>query len=157
MRRALFLTLAALVATPVAACKAGGEDMQVSPAGLQQAPLTVTTADGEVHNFTVELALTPAEQQRGMMDRQSLAPDRGMLFVYERPEYRSFWMKNTYIPLDIIYIGGDGRILSIEADTIPLSIEPYPSLDPALLVLELAGGRAAELGIEPGDVVTWQR
>ena len=149
--------MAALVAAPVAACKAGGDTRQVSPAGLQEAPLTITTADGTTHEFTVELALTRAEQQRGMMERQSLAPDRGMLFVYEEADYRSFWMKNTYIPLDIIFVGGDGRILSIEADAVPLTLDPYMSYEPALLVLELKGGRAAELGIAPGDVVTWER
>lgn len=124
---------------------------------MKQVPLTVTTADGKSHKFVVELAQTLAEQRRGLMDRQSLAPDRGMLFVYDQPDYRSFWMKNTYIPLDIIFVGGDGRILSIEENTIPLSLSPYLSLDPALLVLELAGGRTSELGIKPGDVVTWQQ
>ena len=157
MRRVLFLTLAAFLASPIAACKAGSDGMQLSPAGMEQAPLTVTTADGSVHRFTVELALSHEERERGMMDRQSLAPDRGMLFVYDQPGPRRFWMKNTYIPLDIIFVGEDGRIMSIEADAIPLSLDSYNSYEPALLVLELAGGRAAELGIEPGDVVTWER
>ncbi|MBW0144564.1 DUF192 domain-containing protein [Sphingomicrobium clamense] len=124
---------------------------------MEQAPLTITTADGQSHDFTVELALTADQQQRGMMGRQSLAPDEGMLFVYDTPDYRSFWMKNTYIPLDIIFIDGNGKILSIEENTVPLSLEPSLSLEPALLVLELAGGRSAELGIQPGDTVTWER
>ena len=151
------MMLAALVASPVAACKGGPEAMQLSPAGMQQAPLTITKADGTTHDFIVELALTPEEQQRGMMNRQSLAPDRGMLFVYKQADYRSFWMKNTYIPLDILFIGSDGVIQSLEENMIPLSLNPYLSMEPALLVLELKGGRVAELGIAPGDTVTWER
>lgn len=92
-----------------------------------------------------------------MMYRQSLAPDRGMLFPYQPPQSVSFWMKDTFIPLDIIFIAPGGTIARIEKDAVPLSLEPIPSLGPVEAVLELAGGRASELGLEPGDRVAWQR
>ena len=91
------------------------------------------------------------------MHRQSLAPDRGMLFPYEPPRDASFWMENTLIPLDLIFIRADGTIARIADNTVPLSREPIPSLEPVAAVLEIAGGRAAELGIAPGDRVVWQQ
>jgi uncharacterized membrane protein (UPF0127 family) len=126
-----------------------------SGAGLEQVPLTITTASGKVHRFTVEVARTPDEQTRGLMERQSLAPDRGMVFPYEPPQAVAFWMKNTFIPLDIIFIAPGGRILRIEENTVPLSLDPVGSGDAVEAVLELAGGRSAELGVSPGDKVEW--
>ena len=128
-----------------------------SPAGLEQVPLAITTASGRTHRFIVEVARTPEEQARGLMERQSLAPDRGMLFPYQSPQPVSFWMKNTLIPLDMIFIAPGGRILRIEANTVPLSLEPVGSGEPVEAVLELAGGRSAELGIAAGDKVEWPR
>ena len=101
----------------------------------------------------VEIAATRAEQARGLMFRKSLAPDRGMLFVYKRPQPAAYWMKNTLIPLDIIYIQPDGRILSIVRNARPHDETPLPSGGLVLGVLEIAGGRAAQLGILPGDRV----
>ena len=105
----------------------------------------------------MEVARTPEEQNYGLMNRGSLAPDRGMIFPYDPPIAVAFWMKNTLIPLDIIFIAPGGKILNIAANTTPLSLEQVPSAGPVEAVLELAGGRAAELGIEPGDQVEWQR
>lgn len=113
----------------------------------------MTTAGGEVHNFTVEIADTPEAQRKGLMYRESLAPDRGMVFLYDTPANQSFWMKNTYIPLDIIYVREDGTIARIYENTLPLSETPLGSLEPVTMVFEIAGGRSAELGIEEGDVV----
>ena len=127
-----------------------------SAAGLEQAIVTIRSATG-VHRFTVEVARSPAEQATGLMNRQSLAPGRGMLFPYDPPQPASFWMKNTLIPLDIVFIRADGSIARIAANTVPLSLEPVPSLEPVAAVLEIAGGRAAELGIAPGDRVEWTR
>ena len=118
-------------------------------------PLTITTAKGARHRFTVEVARTPEEQTRGLMERQSLAPDRGMVFPYEPAQAVAFWMKNTLIPLDIIFIAPGGKILRIEANTVPLSLDPVGSGDAVEAVLEIAGGRAAELGIAAGDKVEW--
>lgn len=128
-----------------------------SPAGLEQVPLTITTAAGRKHVFTVEVARTAEEQAQGLMHRQSLAPDRGMIFPYGSPQRVAFWMKNTLIPLDMIFIAPGGRISSIEANTVPLSLEPVASGEPVEAVLELAGGRSAELGIAAGDLVEWKR
>ena len=145
---------------PIAACQPSSSTavtLERSPAGLDQVPLTVTSARGQTHRFVVEVARTPEEQARGLMERQSLAPDRGMLFPYQTPQPVAFWMKNTLIPLDMIFIAPGGRILRIEANTVPLSLEPVGSGEAVEAVLELAGGRAAELGIAAGDRVEWQR
>lgn len=112
----------------------------------------VVTGRGRAR-FQVEIAATQAEQARGLMFRKSLAPDRGMLFTYKRPQPAAYWMKNTLIPLDIIYIQPDGRILSIVRNARPYDETPLPSGGLVLGVLEIAGGRAAQLGILPGDRV----
>ena len=148
-----------MILTPaIAACAppnpAEAPPAERSAAGLEQVPLTIRSASG-THRFAVEVARTPQEQANGLMHRQSLAPDRGMLFPYDPPQPASFWMKNTLIPLDIIFIRADGTIARIAANTVPLSLEPVPSLEPVAAVLEIAGGRAAELGIAPGDRVSW--
>ncbi|WP_183933924.1 DUF192 domain-containing protein [Sphingomicrobium lutaoense] len=151
------LLLAALVSAPAAACR-GPDDSSIpaSPAGLDQTLVTITTGEGESHQFTAEIARTPAEQARGLMFRDELAPDRGMIFLYEVPQNASFWMKNTYIPLDMIFIRPDGTIANIAENTVPLQLEPYVSLEPVTAVFEIAGGRSAELGIKTGDRVSWR-
>ncbi len=123
--------------------------------GLRVLPLQVTSR-GKVHRFSVELADSPQEQSRGLMFRTELGPDEGMLFPSHPPGIRSFWMKNTPLPLDIIFIGRDGRILNIAAQTVPYSLESVYSDGIAGAVLELPGGRAAELGIGPGDKVEYK-
>ena len=143
----------------MSACQPSQSDavgLEQSAAGLEQVPLTITTAKGDTHRFTVEVARTPEQQARGLMERQSLAPDKGMVFPYEPPQAVAFWMKNTLIPLDIIFISPGGQILRIEANTVPMSLDPVGSGDAVEAVLELAGGRAAELGIAAGDKVEWR-
>jgi uncharacterized membrane protein (UPF0127 family) len=149
--------LAAFAAVP-AACQpaAAPVALERSPAGLEQVPLTIQSG-GKVHRFTVEVAKSFEEQQTGMMNRQSLAPDRGMIFPYEVPRVVAFWMENTIIPLDIIFIAPGGKIIRIEANAVPLSRDLVRSGGEVEAVLELAGGRAAELGIKAGDQVTWKR
>ena len=127
-----------------------------SAAGLEQVPLTITTAGGKTHRFTVEVARTPEQQSYGLMNRQSLAPDRGMIFPYAPAQPVAFWMKNTLIPLDIIFIAPGGRIARIE-QAVPLSLDPVGSGEAVEAVLELNAGRSAELGIAPGDKVEWVR
>jgi len=129
--------------------------LERSPAGLEQVPLTITTAKGRKHRFTVEVARTPEEQMYGLMNRQSLAPNRGMLFPKEPPQPAGFWMKDTLIPLDIVFIAPGRRILRIEENTVPLSLDPVSSGEAVEAVLEIAGGRSAELGIAAGDMVEW--
>jgi uncharacterized membrane protein (UPF0127 family) len=137
-----------------AACTSAAPALERSPAGLEQVQLTIHSG-GKQHRFIVEVARTAEEQAQGLMFRKSLAPDRGMIFPHEPPRPASFWMKNTLIPLDMIFIRTDGTIASIEANTIPLSLDPVRSTEPVGAVLELAGGRAAELGIAAGDRVEW--
>lgn len=114
-------------------------------------PLTARTAKGEFR-FLVEVADSDRERELGLMCRRSLAPDRGMFFdfVRERPD-AAFWMRNTLIPLDIIYIRKDGVVRSIIRNARPLDETPRPAGGPILGVLELAGGRAAQIGLQPGD------
>jgi len=125
-----------------------------SPAGLEQVRLTIA-ASGREHRFTVEIARTPEEQAMGLMYRNALAPDRGMIFPFDPPRDASFWMRNTLIPLDMIFVRADGSIANIAANTVPYSEEPVPSEGPVAAVLEIPGGRSAELGIQPGDKVKW--
>ena len=116
-------------------------------------PLTIRSANG-VHRFTIEVARTPRQQEIGMMYRRSVAPDRGMIFPYDPPQSVAFWMQNTLIPLDMIFIRADGRIARI-ATAKPLDLTSVPSGEPVAAVLEIRGGRAAQLGIRPGDRVQW--
>ena len=128
----------------------------VAESGLAQIPLTVSSSNGK-HRFIVELAGSPSEQERGLMFRQSLGADRGMLFPFPAPERASFWMRNTLIPLDLLFIRADGTIANIAADARPHDESLLSSQGPVAAVLELAGGRAAQLGIRPGDRVVWAR
>lgn len=125
-----------------------------SPAGLEQTPLTINSGD-RTHRFTVEVARTSEEQRVGLMNRQQLGPDRGMIFPFDTARVASFWMKNTLIPLDMIFIRADGTITNIAENTVPLSEEPVTSFEDVVAVLEIPGGRSAELGIKAGDKVEW--
>ena len=161
---AAFAGGAALVAcSPQTQAGAASEPTESAPApaasvhpvsGLAVIPLTVTSGDRRIA-FSVEVADTPEAQARGLMFRTDLGDNEGMIFPYDGTRAQSFWMKNTPLPLDIIYIGPDRRISNIAAETEPYSLDPVYSVGPVLGVLELRGGRAAELGIEPGDLVEW--
>ena len=118
-------------------------------------PLTIRSSTG-VHRFTAEVAATAEEQRRGLMFRRSLAGDHGMIFPFDPPREVGFWMKNTVIPLDIIYIRADRTIARI-THAKALDLTPLPSGEPVAAILEIRSGRAAELGIREGDVVSWQR
>lgn len=115
--------------------------------------LTVHSDNGN-HRFSVEVAATPEQQQRGLMFRRSLAPDQGMIFPYDPPQEVGFWMKNTFIPLDMIFIRQDGTIARI-AHAQPLTLDSVPSGEPVSAVLEIRAGRAAQLGIKEGDRLDW--
>ena len=107
-----------------------------------------------VHVFQVELAVTPEEKERGLMFRRELPEGKGMLFDFQFDQNVAFWMKNTYIPLDMLFIRADGRILRIAENTEPMSERNIPSGGPVRAVLEVIGGTAKKLGIAPGDRVT---
>ena len=110
------------------------------------------TPDG-LHAFTVEVAVTPRAFQRGLMFREEMGADEGMLFFYDQPQEASFWMKNTLIPLDLLYIEEDGTVAKIVRNAVPGSLASMRSGVPVAAVLEINGGRAAELGVEPGSTL----
>jgi len=103
--------------------------------------------------FQVEVVREEKDRNRGLMYRRHMAADHGMLFDYDPPVDIAFWMKNTYIPLDIIFVGADARIIRIEENATPLSLAHIPSGGPARGVLEINGGLSAKLGIGPGNLV----
>ena len=149
----------ALVACSPGAGDAAPQSSQAAPvvhpvSGLTVIPLKVTSG-GKVHTFRVELARTSQEQAKGLMFRTEMGPDEGMIFPFDPPRMASFWMRNTVIPLDLIFVAPDGRISNIAANAVPYDETPLSSLGDAKAVLELNGGRAAQLGIKPGDRVEW--
>ncbi|MBV8455201.1 MAG: DUF192 domain-containing protein [Acetobacteraceae bacterium] len=148
-RRFFLLTLAAAV--PAAAWA------QAEPNGpqpeLPKQQITIVTKNGQKHVFSVEMATTPQEQETGLMFRKSVPPDGGMLFVWDVPQVSHMWMKNTLVPLDMVFIRPDGVIDSIAENTVPHSLRDISSHGDVIATLELAGGTTARLGITVGDKV----
>jgi uncharacterized membrane protein (UPF0127 family) len=112
--------------------------------------LTIVTASGP-HKFTIELALTGPQKEQGLMFRHSLAPDAGMLFDFGAPINVTMWMKNTLIPLDMLFLDGGGRIVDVHERAVPQSLDMISAKGPSRYVIELNGGTAERLGIKPGD------
>ncbi len=134
------------------ACDNGDGAKTAAPGPAQ--PLSIIRADGVPQDFNVELALTPAAQQQGLMFRKQMDENHGMLFVFPGDETeRAFWMKNTLIPLDMIFIRKDGTIHHIHENAVPEDLTSVPSNGPVMAVLELNGGVSAKRGLKPGDVV----
>ncbi len=140
-----------LVFAALVACLALGAERPARAAG--KSTLEIVSKTG-VHAFTVELATNDDERSRGLMFRKELPEGRGMLFDFEHEAPVAFWMHNTYIPLDMIFIRGDGSILRIAESTEPLSDRLIPSGGPVRAVLEVIGGTVRKLGIAPGDKVS---
>lgn len=159
-RRGVRAAIAAAVLLVSAACQGDtGANAATEQGGAAKVVVTVETRNGP-KAFNVEVARTAAEQERGLMFRTNIPADGGMLFAPypaggAAPREASFWMKNTPTPLDIIFIRPDGTIASIAENTIPYSEEPSRSGEPVSAVLEILGGKSAELGIAPGDKVRW--
>lgn len=146
VRRAVLLLVAAVLT---------GEVRLLSGAELQKFPiseLTIASVTGP-HRFKVEVAETPAQMEQGLMFRTSLAPDAGMLFIYLQPIVATMWMKNTLIPLDMLFVDAQGRIVNIHQRAVPQSLDVISAAAPVRAVIELNGGTAARLGIAPGDRV----
>ena len=124
------------------------------PADVQfkRSSLTIV-AGGRELKFEVDLATNDAERSHGLMFRKQLGAYEGMLFDFYQEMPVSFWMKNTLIPLDMVFIAGDGTVKHVHANAVPLSTDAIPSLYPVRAVLEINGGSAALLGIKPGDTV----
>jgi hypothetical protein len=160
MKRILFglaLLLAALAPQAQGkdpAGQAAGADTTHPESGLKVVALTISE-NGKAHHFRVEVAETDAEQEHGLMFRTKMGPDEGMIFPYAPSKRVAFWMKNTVIPLDIVFIGPDHRISNVSANAEPYSLDPRWSDGEVSAVLELNGGRLAELGFTPGAKVEW--
>jgi uncharacterized membrane protein (UPF0127 family) len=149
----------ALTTLSLGACTSSDGAASAAKEAVRTIPLTITSSNG-AHDFVVEVARTSAEQERGLMYRTNIPKDGGMIFAPYPPEgggprEATFWMKNTPSPLDIIFIRADGSIAHIAENAVPFSEDKIPSGEPIAAVLELNGGRAAELGIAEDDKVTW--
>jgi len=142
MKKALF-ALAALTVSlaPIAAA----DPMEVTP-------LTIKSGEAQ-HNFSVEIANDPDEISYGLMNRESMDADKGMLFDFAQPRDPAMFMKNTLIPLDMLFISVDGKVEMIARNTVPGSLRTISAGIPVKAVLELNGGLAAELGVQPGDTI----
>ena len=121
-------------------------------AGLPVETIQIETAGGP-KAFTVQIAADAISQERGLMFRRDLPPDAGMLFDFHQEQRVAFWMKNTPLPLDMLFIKADGTVSSIEPNAIPYSTDTIPAAEPVRAVLEINGGQAHALGIKPGDRV----
>ena len=137
LRRAGAALAVLAVAAPLAACSDEGK-------------LVLHTATGD-HNFNVEVVDTPESRAEGLMFRQELADDAGMLFDFQQEREVSFWMRNTFIPLDMIFVGSDGVVKTIHVNARPQDPTSIPSQVPVQFVLEIPGGRSEEIGLKPGD------
>lgn len=137
LRAAGIAVAAAIAMMPLAACS-------------DDSHAVLHTGKGDF-NFTVEIADTDAERAKGLMFRQDLAPDAGMLFDFGQERETSFWMQNTYIPLDMVFIAADGEVKNIHVNARPMDTTAIPSDGPVRFVLEIAGGRSREIGLAPGD------
>jgi uncharacterized protein len=118
--------------------------------------LAIVSADGSRHEFTVELALTSSQRAQGLMNRREMAPDRGMLFSFGETRQVLMWMKNTYLPLDMLFVDKTGEIRTIRENAEPLSEAIIDSQVPVAFVVELNGGTVRARGIRPGDTVEGQ-
>ncbi|KXV31788.1 DUF192 domain-containing protein [Gluconobacter oxydans] len=130
------------------------EPITQAQARLPTAPLTITTRDGQKHEFTVELAKTYRQQEVGEMFRKRLPENEGMLFMWATPQVSDMWMRNTLVPLDIVFIDSTNHIHAIAENAVPLSEAILRSDGVVANTLELAGGVTAKLGIRVGDAVT---
>ena len=143
-----FRALLTLVFIGLALGQATAQDAASGPTE----PLSIVGRDGR-HIFAVEVMRNDADRARGLMYRRAMAPDHGMLFDFQASAPVAMWMKNTYLPLDMLFIRADGSIAKIAADTEPLSTKVIPSNEPVLSVLELNAGTAARLKLHAGDRV----
>jgi len=146
---------AALVLLTALALPGSGVSVQAAaqPAGtgFERSALSIRTQSGAVHKFRVEIARTAQQQALGLMYRRRMAADAGMLFLHRRPGPARMWMKNTYIPLDMLFVGADGRIVDMKQRTVPGSLAVIASRKSVVAVLELNAGTVSRLGIAIGD------
>jgi uncharacterized membrane protein (UPF0127 family) len=159
MRRGLIAAAIVFLAlfTGIAGCDASQlrphEPLDPAKAQSLQTSVLSIQSTGVTHTFTVELARTERERNIGLMHRNFLAPDRGMLFDFQSEQPEKFWMRNTFIPLDMFFVRSSGEIVYIAENTTPHSEAPVGPDQPVQAVLELVGGTAKRLGLKPGDFV----
>ena len=155
-RRARLAALALLGLVPLSGCHDAfvEEASAATPTKLDVVTVSVVTADGKSHRYRAEVARTGEEQAQGLMHRRAMARDAGMLFPFDTPREASFWMANTYLPLDIIFISPEGRVLNV-GEGVPLTTDTVTSAGTAGSVLELNRGEAARIGLKPGDRISW--
>lgn len=152
----LAITLVLAACTPQAASETG----QPGPVPdldehFELGEVTVVSDDRVSHQFRVYLATEYAQQRRGLMFVRELPPDAGMLFIYEDEAVRSMWMKNTYIPLDMVFARADGSVANVISDTVPQTLDSHSSTEPVRFVLELSAGTARKLGIGKRSRLIW--
>lgn len=151
--------VAALLLACVAAAN-GAEALGKRPASLfpdlQTTEVEIKTASG-THAFSAWIAADDPSRERGLMYVRELPPNQGMLFLFDEPQYAAFWMKNTYLSLDLVFIAADGRVVNVAHDATPHALAPIPSRGPVTAVLELVAGSARRIGLVAGDRVTWPR
>lgn len=141
--------VALLLGAPLGPALADTPDVGVAQS-LPLVPLVVETRSGDVP-LMVQVADTDARRQTGLMFRKAMPEREGMLFIFQEVRFVSFWMKNTFIPLDLVFIDDDGTVTSIAREATPFSLTPIPSERPSRAVLEINGGASARLGIDVGD------
>lgn len=150
-RSTIFLTVMFVVLLGILGMTAATSDhwQKIPPSE----PLAIINAKEERCLFIVELAVTPEEQETGLMFRRTLAPDAGMLFVFATPQIVDFWMKNTILPLDMIFIRKDGTVDAIARNAVPYSLTNIFSTGPVIATLEVPAGTAGRLNLQPADKV----
>jgi hypothetical protein len=150
-RSTIFLTVMFVVLLGILGMTAATSDhwQKIPPSE----PLAIINAKEERCLFIVELAVTPEEQEKGLMFRRTLAPDAGMLFVFATPQIVDFWMKNTILPLDMIFIRKDGTVDAIARNAVPYSLTNIFSTGPVIATLEVPAGTAGRLNLQPADKV----
>lgn len=144
----------ALVALAVIAGRAPAAELPEHFARLAESNVSIVTASG-THQFKVWVAADELSRERGLMHVRELPAGRGMLFLFDSPQFAGFWMKDTYLPLDLAFIDASGVVVNIVVEARPLSLDPIRSIAPVGSVLELAGGTAARIGLKPGDSVIY--
>jgi uncharacterized membrane protein (UPF0127 family) len=146
-----FILLTSIVLLAGAAGAVANEGQPQAKLPVEQ--LSIVTGNGQIHVFTVELAVTSQEQGTGLMFRRAVPTNTGMLFVFPRSEIVDFWMKNTVVPLDMVFITSNGVVAAVAPNRVPYSLDDVWSGPPVLATLELQGGIAAKFNIRPGDRV----
>jgi uncharacterized protein len=153
MRRRTFIAVSLATIALRARAQDSGPDVSKPQPELPKEKLTIITRDGVRHEFDVEIAASEPEQVVGLMWRKSLPPDGGMLFDWKTPRRSMMWMRNTLVPLDMIFIKEDGTVGAIAENTVPRSLAVIDSRVPVRATLEVAAGTAAKDSIRVGDKV----